>query len=274
MVLPTAVLSPRTRSMSRQAEGLGIATGKAALGVVGFAIACAVWWLLALVGVGGNSVPRPDEVLTAGVNMFREQGLLLDIRTSMTRVMIGVAIGCGLALPVGFVLAWNPLLRAMFDPLVSLCRALPPIALIPLVIVYLGIGETARISILVYASFFSAVVVLFEGISGVDPILVRAAKALGANRWEIFAKTVVPASVPHVFTAVRVAIGVSWATLVAAELIAAELGLGAAIKDAANFNRIADVCAGIIMVGLSALLMDLILKIAQRRMTRWQEKSA
>src|SRR5690606_20681964 len=99
-------------------------------------------------------------------------------------------------------------------------RALPPIALIPLVIVYFGIGELARISILVYASFFAAVVVLYEGISSLDPIYVRAARALGATSWEVFSRCVAPASVPHLFTALRVALGVSWATLVAAELIA------------------------------------------------------
>lgn len=274
MAQPVAALSPRGRSMTERAGKVGLASGRAVLGAVGFAIAIGVWWLVSLVAISGTPIPAPDETFTAAVDMFADQRLLLDVRTSMTRMTIGVGIGCVLALPVGFVLAWYPLLRSTFEPLVSFCRALPPIALIPLAIVFIGIGETARISILVYASFFSSVVVLFEGIAGVDPVLVRAARALGANGWEIFAKTVVPASVPHVFTAVRVAIGVSWATLVAAELIAAQLGLGAVINDAKNFNRVADMCVAIIAIGLCALAMDLVLKVAQRRMTSWQEKNS
>ena len=269
----TATAPPGVGAVARHVGGVGVLSRKVALGVIGFAAAIAVWWLLAWWGVGNGLLPTPAEVASSTRKMFAEQQVMMDIRVSLTRILIGVAIGCGLALPVGYALAWYSLLRSMFEPLVNFGRALPPIALIPLAIPILGIGESARISILVYAAFFSAVIVLFEGISSVDPILVRASRALGANRWEIFAKVAVPASVPHVFTAVRVAIGVSWATLVAAELIAAEQGLGAVIKDAQNFNRTAEVCAGIIMIGICALLIDVVLKLAQRRLTRWQEKS-
>lgn len=269
----TVTTRPQGTGFARRVSGAGGASKKVVLGVTGFAVGIAVWWLLAWWGVGNGRIPRPDDVLAATQTMFAEQQLLLDIRVSLTRVLVGVAIGSGLALPVGYLLAWFKPIRETFEPLVNFGRALPPIALIPLAIPIFGIGESARISILVFAAFFSAVIVLFEGISSVDPVLVRAARALGANRWEVFAKVAVPAAVPHVFTAVRVAIGVSWATLVAAELIASEQGLGAVIKDASNFNRMADVCVGIIMIGVCALLMDVALKFAQRELTRWQEKS-
>ena len=269
----TVAVETRGRTGVRHAESIGVASRKIVLGVLGFAIAIAVWWLLALWGVGNGRIPAPGEVLSATRTMFANQQLLLDIRVSLTRVLIGVAIGSAIALPVGYLLAWFRPVRETFEPLVNFGRAIPPIALIPLAIPIFGIGESARISILVFAAFFSAVIVMFEGISSVDPVLVRAARALGANRWEIFAKVAVPAVVPHVFTAVRVAIGVSWATLVAAELIASEQGLGAVIKDAQNFNRMADVCVGIILIGVCALVMDAVLKLAQRQLTRWQEKS-
>jgi NitT/TauT family transport system permease protein len=142
------------------------------------------------------------------------------------------------------------------------------------VIVILGIGEGARLSILVYASFFAALVVLFEGIGGIDPTLVRVARVLGANGWELFTRTVVPASLPHVFTALRVALGVSWATVVAAELVAAQRGLGAAIQEAGTFYNIDEMYVGIALIGLSALVMDLGLKLVQTWLTRWQEKTA
>ncbi|MFI5715916.1 ABC transporter permease [Nocardia sp. NPDC051750] len=274
-----SITSPSTDRISLKRRrpprtGDGGSPRRVALGFAGGLIAIAAWYAVSVSGiVSGRGIPRPDEVITAAWTLFTEQDLLFDIRVSVTRVMIGVIIGSVAALPVGFLLAWYPTLRAMVEPLVNFFRALPPIALVPLVIVYFGIGETARISILVYASFFAAVIVLFEGISGIDPLLIRAARVLGANRWEIFARGVVPASVPHLFTAVRVALGVSWATVVAAELVAAQRGLGAAIQDASTFYRIPDMYVGIVMIGIAALVMDLILKLAQSRMTAWQEKS-
>lgn len=258
---------PHTGRLSQAAERI-------AFGVLGAATLVTAWYLIAVTEVAGEGlVPRPDEVIQAMWTGFTGADLMFDIRVSLTRVTIGVTVGCLLALPVGFLLAWYPRIRATVDPLINFFRALPPIALIPLVIVYFGIGEFARISILVYASFFAAVVVLYEGISAIDPIYVRAARALGANSWEVFYRCVIPAAIPHLFTAVRVALGVSWATLVAAELIAATRGLGAAIQDAGNFFRVPDIYVGIILIGIAAVVMDYLLKLIQERATRWQEKS-
>lgn len=263
-----------TRPLSRTAATTRSTAAKIGYGVLGAAILVSLWYVIAMTDiVGGDQVPRPDEVGAAGRDAFTEESLLFDVRVSITRVLTGVAIGCAAAVPVGFLLAWYPRVRATFEPMINFFRALPPIALIPLVVVYLGLGEPARISILVYASFFSAVVVLYEGISGLDPLLIRASRVLGANSFEIFSKCVVPASVPHLFTALRVALGVSWATLVAAEILAAERGLGAVIQDARGFYQINDIYVGIILIGISALVMDYLLKIVQRYATRWQEKT-
>lgn len=263
-------------SVARSARGGSAIRGviRAGYGVFGALVALAVWYLMAVTDLfGPGLVPRPDEIAAIGWGLFTAEGLMFDVRVSITRVTMGVGIGSLLALPVGFLLAWYPRLRAMFDPLVNFFRALPPIALIPLMMVYLGAGETARIALLAYAAFFAAVVVLYEGISGLDPLLIRAAKVLGANSWEVFAKSVVPAAVPHLFTALRVAFGVSWATLVAAELIVANRGLGAVINDARNFFQIPEIYVGIVLIGLSALVIDYLLKLVQRRATRWQERT-
>ncbi|HET7350314.1 MAG TPA: ABC transporter permease [Marmoricola sp.] len=249
-------------------------SGRAGLGLLGALLAVGAWQLVAVTGIApGAGVSPPLDVLRAAGSMLGE-GVLVDLRITVSRVAIGVAVGALAALPVGFLLAWYPTLRAMFEPLVNFFRALPPISLVPLVIVILGIGEGARISILVYASFFAALVVLFEGIGGIDPTLVRAARVLGANGWELFTRTVVPASLPHAFTALRVALGVSWATVVAAELVAAQRGLGAAIQEAGTFYNIDEMYVGIALIGLSALVMDLGLKLVQTWLTRWQEKTA
>lgn len=247
--------------------------GRLGLSVAGFALFLVAWHLVAVAGIfPGGQPPRPLQVLDAVVERFAERDLITDVRLSVMRVLIGVAIGCSLALPVGFVLAWYPLLRAMFDPLISFFRALPPIALIPLVIVYLGIGEQARLSILVYAAFFASVVVIYEGIASTDEIYIRAARSMGASQLEIFRRVIVPVTIPQVLVAVRVALGVSWATLVAAELIAARRGLGATVQNAANFFQYDMIYGGVILIGLCALVMDRLLALLMRRAVRWQDR--
>ena len=186
--------------------------------------------------------------------------LPLDIWMSTQRVFIGVTLGIALAVPVGFVLGWYRDVRRFIDPLLNFFRALPPIALIPLVIVYFGIGEPAKIVILFYASFFAGVIVMYEGIAQISPIYVRVARTLGATDAEIFRKVIVPLTVPHMLTALRVALGVAWATLVASELIAAQQGLGALIQNASSFFQLDIIYVGIICIGLIALVMDLVLR--------------
>ena len=155
--------------------------------------------------------------------------------------------------------------------MINFFRALPPIALIPLVIVYFGIGEVAKTIVLFYAAFFASVVVMFEGISTIDPIFIRAARTLGASSFEIFIKVVFPLSVPHILTALRVSLGVSWATLVAAELVAAQTGLGAVIQNASNYFQIPIIYMGIALIGILALIMDVIIRWLTGYFTKWQE---
>ncbi len=243
------------------------------LPLAGFTLFITLWWLLALSGIfPPGQLPTPLEVVIALIRRFRENDLIVDVQLSVLRVAIGVALGSAIAVPIGFVLAWFVPLRLMFEPLVNFFRALPPIALIPLVIVYLGIGETARLSILTYAAFFSAVVVVYEGVAAIDQIYVRAARAMGATHSEVFSKVVLPLTLPNVLVAVRVALGVSWATLVAAELIAARRGLGATIQEAANFFQIDMIYGGVLLIGLSALVMDRLLSIVSKRITAWQDR--
>lgn len=241
--------------------------------LAGFGLFVLVWYAVALSGVlPAGQLPPPDRVVSTLVTGFRQDGLLLDLRLSVLRVLIGVVVGCALALPVGFLLAWYGPLRQMFDPLFSFFRALPPIALIPLVIIYVGIGEQARLSILIYAAFFSSVVVIYEGISAIDEIYVRAARSMGATETELFRRVVVPLAIPQVLVSVRVSLGVCWATLVAAELVAARRGLGALIQNSANFFNIDMIYGGIVLIGLSALVMDRVLAVVMKRAVRWQER--
>ena len=234
----------------------------------------ALWYAVRASGVVNPAlVPAPHAVLARLVELVQGR-LPLDIWMSTQRVFVGVFLGVLVAVPVGFAIGWYRGVRSFVDPLINFFRALPPIALIPLVIVYFGIGEVAKTVILFYASFFSAVIVMVEGIGQISPIYVRVAKTLGASDTEIFAKVIVPLTVPHILTAIRVALGVAWATLVASELIAAQQGLGALIQNASSFFQLDIIYVGIVCIGFIALAMDLALRAATRRLVAWQDRLA
>ncbi len=219
-------------------------------------------------------VPAPGDVAARFWAMLTREGYLFHMLMSSQRVVLGVLLGIVCAVPVGFLLGWYRPVRGFVDPLINFFRALPPIALIPLVIVYFGIGELAKVAILFYAAFFSGVIVMYEGIAQISPIYVRVARTLGATDLEIFRRVVIPLAVPHILTALRVALGVAWATLVASELIAAQQGLGAVIQNAASFFQLDTIYVGIVTIGAIALLMDLMLRRLSQRLVAWQERIA
>ncbi|MFO7544819.1 MAG: ABC transporter permease [Trueperaceae bacterium] len=237
-----------------------------------FVVVILLWQLLYVSGfVSQRLLPSPLQVLDAGVRLARRGVLLEHMIASTTRVLLGVVIGVTLAIPVGFTLGWFPAARRFMDPLINFFRALPPIALVPLVVVYVGIGENGRLFVLIYAAFFPATVVIYEGITAIEGIFVRAAQVLGANGLELFRKVVLPFTIPHILTGFRVALGVAWATLVAAELVAARTGLGAMIQDASNFFQIPVIFLGIITIGTIALLMDGLVRIVVARFVQWRD---
>jgi len=249
-------------------------TRRIALILAPWAAIVLVWYAIHYSGVVNPAlVPTPHDVAKRFFELSGQR-LPQDVWISTQRVLLGVLFGILLAVPVGFVLGWYPEVRRFIDPLLNFFRALPPIALIPLVIVYFGIGEAAKIVILFYASFFSGVIVMYEGIAQISPIYIRVARTLGAKDDEIFRRVIIPLAVPHILTALRVALGVAWATLVASELIAAQTGLGSLIQNAAAFFQLDIIYTGIICIGFIALAMDFALRKFTRRLVSWQERIA
>jgi NitT/TauT family transport system permease protein len=260
----------RPGTLARKARLLAL---NIALRLLPWLIVLLLWYLLPATGlVNPALVPTPWQVLVRFYEQLTTNRLWLDMYMSLQRVTLGLACGIVLAVPVGFLLGWYRPARALIDPLVNFFRSLPPIALIPLVIVYFGIDELAKVVMLFYAAFFSGVIVMYEGIVQTNPLFIRVARTLGATDAEIFRRVIVPLALPHVLTALRVALGVSWATLVASELIAAQRGLGAVIQNASNYFQIDTIYAGIICIGLLALLMDRCLRAIAARLLQWQER--
>lgn len=232
-----------------------------------------LWYLIPATGLVSQAlVPTPWQVLLKFWEYMTLKKLWMDMAMSFMRVGIGLACGIVVAVPVGFVLGWYRPARTLIDPLVNFFRALPPIALIPLVIVYFGIDEMAKIVMLFWAAFFSGVIVMYEGIVQTNPLFIRVARTLGATDTEIFRRVIVPLAIPHVLTALRVALGVCWATLVASELIAAQRGLGAVIQNASNYFQIDVIYMGIICIGSIALAMDRLLRAVTSRVLVWQDR--
>jgi NitT/TauT family transport system permease protein len=271
---PSSLQSPREAAPAPRARARVGAWRTAALLAAPWLAILAIWYALAYSGlINPALLPKPHQVLERFTQLMHDR-LPMDIWMSTQRVFLGVMLGIVLAVPVGFVLGWYKGVRTFIDPVINFFRALPPIALIPLVIVYFGIGELAKVAILFYASFFAGVIVMYEGIAQVNPIYVRVSRTLGATDGEIFRRVIVPLAVPHMLTALRVALGVAWATLVASELIAAQQGLGALIQNASNFFQLDIIYLGIICIGFIALAMDLALRTLARRFVSWQERIA
>jgi NitT/TauT family transport system permease protein len=254
---------------------IGRHLGQLALRLMPWALIVLLWELVTLTGMfGAELVPSPIQVWSTFWKQLTTDRLWLDIYMSSQRVILGLACGIVLAIPVAFVLGWYRSARRIVDPLINFFRSLPPIALIPLVIVYFGIEELAKVVMLFYAAFFSSVIVMYEGIVQTNPLFVRVARSFGATDQEIFWRVVIPLSVPHVLTALRVALGVCWATLVASELIAAQRGLGAVIENASNYFQLDTIYMGIICIGVIALTMDACLRAISAHVLKWQDRIA
>ncbi|RLQ84659.1 ABC transporter permease [Mycetocola zhadangensis] len=228
-----------------------------------------IWWGFSLAGF---RIPAPVEVAERAVTVIGDGTLATDLAASLTRVLIGFALGTLVAIPVGFLMGWYPVARALIEPWVQFFRTIPPLAIIPLVIVLLGIGEEPKIFVIFLAAFFACVISTFQGVISVDRTLINAARVLGSKDGGIFIRVVVPASTPFILVGMRVGLGASWATVVAAELIAAQNGLGARMQQAQIFYDLPTIFVNLIAIGILGLLMDRILLFTENKLTGWQER--
>ncbi|GEO27301.1 ABC transporter permease [Alicyclobacillus acidoterrestris] len=230
----------------------------------------ALWWVLALLPRFSKVLPTPMAVVQT-VPQQIHTGLWMNIGMSLMRVGIGFAIALVAAVPVGFLMGWYPWARGIFEPWIQFFRTVPPIALIPMVIIILGIGESAKIFVIWIAAFLTIVISVYQGVKNVDVTLLKAAKVLGANDWNLFFDVVIPASFPYILVGVRLGLASAWSTLVAAELIASQYGLGSMIEQAQQYYQVSVIVMGIFIIGVIGFLMDRGVLWMERRLTRWQE---
>lgn len=257
------VLSPaQTRQARARRTMLSLNVATVVLGI-------GIWWALAGIGL---QIPSPAEVVGAAVQLAANGTLWTDIGASLSRVLTGFILGTSLAIPVGFLMGWYGWARGLMEPWVQFFRTVPPLAIIPLAIVLMGIGEQPKIFVIFLAAFLSCVISTFQGVVQVDRTLINAARVLGAKDGRIFTKVVVPASTPFILVGMRVGLGSAWATVVAAELIAAQQGLGFRMQQAQIYYQLPTIFVGIIVIGALGLVMDRTLLWVEAKLTGWQER--
>ncbi|MEP3674068.1 ABC transporter permease [Sulfitobacter sp.] len=214
-------------------------------------------------------IARTGKVLEEG---FRGTTLLGHLGWSLFRVVVGFICGAIVGIPLGYAMGLSNWFRGWFDPIVEFMRPVPPLALIPLVIIWAGIGETGKIILLFLAALWIMAIAARSGVSGVNISKVHAAYSLGASKWQIMRHVIVPNSLPEIFTGARVAMGVCWGTVVAAELVAAEKGAGMMIMVASKFQNTDIVILGIILIGVIGFGIDMLMRMAERFMVPWKGK--
>ncbi len=221
-------------------------------------------------------LPAPEAVWARLVDTardgFRNSSLAEHLGYSLFRVLVGFALGAMVGIPLGYAMGLSDWFRGWFDPIVEFMRPVPPLALIPLVIIWAGIGEVGKIILLFLAALWIMAIAARAGVSGVRISKVHAAYSLGASKWQIMRHVIIPNSLPDIFTGARVAMGVCWGTVVAAELVAAEKGAGMMIMVASKFQMTDVVLMGIILIGLIGFSIDMLMRWAERVLVPWKGK--
>ena len=222
-------------------------------------------------------LPSPEAVVQRTFDIASEgyQGSTLweHLGFSLYRVIVGFLFGALLGIPLGYAMGLSDWFRGWFDPIVEFMRPVPPLALIPLVIIWAGIGEGGKIILLFLAALWIMAIAARAGVSGVNISKVHAAYSLGASKRQILFHVIIPNSLPEIFTGARVAMGVCWGTVVAAELVAAEKGAGKMIVAASKFQNTDIVIMGIILIGIIGFGIDILMRKAEAVLVPWKGKS-
>lgn len=228
---------------------------------VGMAALFLTLWGLAVRWSHSDLFPTPGNVVR-GIIELAEKGLLLKYTVaSLFRVTWGFTLALVLGIPFGLVLGWYSRAFQAFNPLIQILRPISPIAWIPVAILWFGVSDAAPIFLIFLASIFPITVATIAAVQNMQPVYLRAAQNFGLGRWELFHRVIFRASLPQIITGVRIALGVAWLVVVAAEMIAVNSGLGYLIIDARNAGKRYDlVVAGMVMIGLIGLILDILVR--------------
>jgi len=234
----------------------------------------AVWWAVAAQQwISPLFLPSPGQVLVklftiVGPEGFMDATLWQHLAASLGRILVAL-LAVILGIPVGIAMGLSPTVRGILDPLIELYRPVPPLAYLPLMVIWFGIGETSKILLIYLAIFAPVAMSAVAGVKSAQQVRIRAAQSLGASRAQVLWFVILPGALPEILTGLRIGLGVGWSTLVAAELIAATRGLGFMVQSAGEFLATDVVLAGIMVIAVIAFGLELGLRALQRRLTPW-----
>ena len=240
------------------------------LAALGLAVPLIGWTVLATFGaVNRVFLPSPGDVVHRVVTWFTDDDLLSDIGISSFRVVVGWALSALIAIPLGLLIGTFRAVQAALEPLTDFIRYMPAVAFIPLVMLWIGIDEGAKIGIIFIGTFFQMVLMVAEDVRRVPMAQIEAAQTMGATRLEVIEQVIIPSSKPALLDTLRVTMGWAWTYLVVAELVAANSGLGYAIIKAQRFLQTDKIFAGIILIGAIGLAMDQSFRLLHRLAFPW-----
>lgn len=241
-----------------------------ALGIFGF---LCIWYAAVRLTGLGAIMPDPVTVFTSFFGAFVEpigtKTMLFHILTSLRRMLIPYFFGGLLGVLLGILMGWYRIIDAVFMPYIQMLRPIPPIAWIPLSIVWFGFGEGSKYFLIFLACFFTIALTACNGVRSVDETLVRAARMLGAKDSQLFTTIVLPTTVPYIFSGLQVALGSAWATIVAAEMIRSSEGVGWLIVSGQDIGNMLQIMVGIIAIALTGLLITSIMRGVESKLCAW-----
>lgn len=229
-----------------------------------------VWWLVTSLGsINPNFLPSPSQVVSAGIRLWNSGELLKDTTASLWRVCFGFFLSCLFAIPVGLLMGSFKTIRALLEPLFGLMRYMPAPAFIPLLILYQGIGEEPKITLIFIGTFFFNALMVMDTVKFVPKELIEATYMLGGNRLATLAQVIFPHVMPGILDTCRINLAAAWQLVIVAELVAATEGLGRRISVAGRFLKTDEIFVCIIIIGVIGLVFDLLFQYALRLSCRW-----
>ncbi len=215
-------------------------------------------------------LPGPWVVLGKVIELGAKGELMVHVVATLERVAVGFGTGAVLALALGLPAGHIRAVRNLVEPVVELLRPIPPLAMLPLFIVWIGIGEGSKIGFITYATFFPMFLTTVHAVGQIDPLLLRAAQSLGARPRALFFRVILPAALPEILTGLRLGVALSFFVIVISEFIGAEYGLGYLINDGRNFFLVPQMLGAAVLLGLLGYAGNAVLRLVERRALRWQ----
>jgi taurine transport system permease protein len=275
VLAPARFVDRRPKTSRYRVLGEGSSLG---VSLVSAGLMFAAWWIASHSGwIKPLFLPRPEAIWGAF-----QQSLAGDIdghtlyghfAASVARVFAAFALAVAVAVPVGLSMGVSRVARGFFDPPIEFYRPLPPLAYLPLMVIWFGIGETSKIILLFLAIFAPVALAARAGVRSISQEQIQAARSMGASPWQVVLHVIAPGALPDILVGLRIGMGVGWTTLVAAEMVAADAGLGKMVFNAANFLRTDVVMLGTIVIGIVAFAFEMLMRGIEKRAAPWKGKA-